>query len=595
MTTTWRLRPHDPDLVGRLARDAQLPPLIAQILLNRRISDPARARDFIDCRRHHLHDPETLPGVAEAADRISRAIADRRKIVIYGDYDVDGVCGTSILWSLLKLAGCADVEYYIPHRVDEGYGLNAEALKHLATERGASLVVSVDCGITAVKEARLAKELGLELIITDHHTLADDLPDAAALVHPRLPGSQYPFPELCGCGVAFKLAWQVAKGFGDGKKASPRLRDFLVESMGLVAMATIADLVPLSDENRVFVRYGLSGIETGPSVGLQALMRVSNALGKKLSTGTVGFGLGPRINAAGRMERAMMAVELLTTHDAARAENLAEELDRCNKQRQEIEHSIVAQAKRMHEDRSDYADRGAIVLGHQEWHPGVIGIVASRLVDQYHRPAIVASLGPDLAQGSGRSVPGFDLYRAIQACSDRLIGFGGHKAAAGLKMSPADFDDFAARFDDHCRGALTPEQREKTLDIDAEVRLGMLNTALVDRIESLEPYGIGNPRPIFVASGLTLAADPRLCGERKNHVQLRLSQGPATLKAVAWNMADRVKGLSAGTPLSVAFYPNINEWNGRREVQLEIKDLKTAGEEPGWVGTAALEDAAVGA
>src|SRR5262249_29438259 len=277
----------------------------------------------LEVRRDGLHGPELLPGVVEAADRLSRAIRQDRKIVIYGDYDVDGVCGTSLLWDCLRLAGAQHIEYYTPHRIDEGYGVNAEALKRLKIERGAEVIITVDCGVSACVEAQLARELGLELIITDHHTPGTEWPEADVVVHPRAPGSEYPFQDLCGAGVAFKVAWQLCKSFGDGKRASPHLRDFLVNAMNSVALATVADVVPLEGENRIFVKHGLIGLAKEPSIGLCALMMVSGCAGKnKLSTGTIGFGLAPRINAAGRMERAMLAVELLITHDHLRAKEL---------------------------------------------------------------------------------------------------------------------------------------------------------------------------------------------------------------------------------------------------------------------------------
>ena len=331
MKARWRVRSHDPARILDLSRGAGLSPLVAQILLNRGIEDPARPRSFLEARMSSLHDPELLPGAVEAAGRIVRAIREGRKIVIYGDYDVDGVCGTTILWSCLKLAGGRNVSYYIPHRVEEGYGVNGDALRRLAVEDHAELIITVDCGISAVREAALARELGVELIVTDHHTIGPILPDAEVVVHPRLSGSRYPSGDLCGAGVAFKLAWQVCKGFGDGKKASPHLRDYLVRALGLVALATIADVVPLSDENRVLVRHGLAGIAGDPSVGLRALLEVSGCLDKKrLTSGTVGFVIGPRINAAGRLERAMKAVEMLTTEDTVLAREIALELDQCN-------------------------------------------------------------------------------------------------------------------------------------------------------------------------------------------------------------------------------------------------------------------------
>jgi single-stranded-DNA-specific exonuclease len=573
-TTRWRLLPHDTERIRLLSHEAHVSPLVAQILLNRGIVEASAARTFLEARLTHLHDPEGLPGAVEAADRIARAVREGRKIVVYGDYDVDGVCGTSVLWSCLKLAGAADADYYIPHRVEEGYGVNAEALRKIATEMGASLVVTVDCGISAVAEARLARDMGLELIVTDHHTPGDQLPDADVVVHPRVGDRAYPCPDLCGAGVAFKLAWQICKAFGDGKKASPHLRDFLVRSLGLVALATIADVVPLSGENRVLVRHGLKGIEERPSIGLRALMDVAGCQSRRrLSTGTVAFSLAPRINAAGRLERAMKAVEMLTTDDEVAARAIAADLDRCNAQRQEIEQTMVKEAHEMIRAAGEVGERGAFVVGREGWHPGVIGIVASRLVDIYHRPAIVVALNETISQGSARSVPGFNLYEAIKACSEGLTGFGGHAAAAGLRLPGSRFADFAKRFDDHCRATLTAEQRQRVLAIDAEVPLGMLTLRVVEEIESLEPYGIGNPRPLLVANHVRVVGEPRLVGQRKNHVQLRLGQEKLSLKAIAWNMADRCKSVKADSVCSIAFHPSVNEWNNRREVQLEIRDL----------------------
>lgn len=576
MTPTWRLRPHDRDRVEGLSRASGLPPIVAHLLINRGITEAAEAKSFLAGRRDGLHDPERLPGVVEAAGRIVRAIRDRRKIVVYGDYDVDGVCGTSVLWSCLKLAGASDAEFYIPHRVDEGYGLSAESLRKIAAERGASLIVTVDCGVSAVNEARLARELGVELIITDHHTPGPLWPEADAVVHPHAPGGSYPFTDLCGAAVAFKLAWQVCKSFGDGKKASPHFRDFLLRSMDLIALATVADIMPLEGENRIFVRHGLRGIASdGASVGLKALLQVSGLLGKdRLTSGHVGFSLGPRINAAGRLRRAMEAVRLLTTDDAAEALELAKTLDDCNRERQDVERAIVSEAHRMIEASGGLGDRGAIVVGSAGWHPGVIGIVAARLAESYHRPSIVVALGDAIGQGSARSVPGFHLYDALRACSDGLASFGGHKAAAGLKIEPSLFPAFAERFDLHCREALTPDLRCKELVLDAEVALGMLTPRAVETIEEMEPFGLGNPRPLMLAERVHVVGEPKAVGDKKVHLQLRFGQGDCTAKAIAWNMAHRAGELRPGTPCAVVFHPSINEWNGRREVQLEIKDFR---------------------
>jgi single-stranded-DNA-specific exonuclease len=573
-------RPFDRDRIGALAREAGLSPLVAQLLINRGVGDAAAARVFLEGKLAGLHDPATLPGASEAAERISSAILKGRKIIVYGDYDVDGVCGTSLLWSCLKLAGAKDVGYYIPHRVEEGYGVNPEALAMLATERGAELIITVDCGISAVKEAALAKSLGVELIITDHHTIGKDLPDADVLVHPRLPGSSYPFGDLCGCGVAFKVAWQVCKLFGDGKKASPHLRDFLMNSLTFVAMATVADVVPLAGENRLLVKHGLLGMAGGPSMGLKALLRASSIdPSRGVNAGQVGFKLGPRINAAGRLERAMLAVELLTTGDPARAEEIAANLDECNSRRQATERTIVAEAREIIEEQGGLGERGAIVVGKAGWHPGVIGIVASRMAEIYHRPAVVVALGEGASQGSARSVPGFNLYDAISACSEGLIAFGGHSAAAGLKMLHTTFDDFARRFDEHCRGALTTEQRQKSLMIDAEVPLAMVTLRAVEDIERMQPFGMGNPQPMIAISGVRLVGDPRFVGEDGKTVQVRFGQENAVVKGVAFNQADRWRTLRQGMTCSIVATPQINEYHGRRDVQLLIKDFKTEEED----------------
>jgi single-stranded-DNA-specific exonuclease len=578
MQVRWSLKPHDQGRMLSLSKGARISPLVAQLLINRGIDDPTEATAFLEARMGSLHDPELLPGAVQAATKILDAIRQGRKIVIYGDYDVDGVCGTSILWGCLRLAGAPRVEYYIPHRVDEGYGVNAEALTRLARESEASLIVTVDCGISAVAEAKLASELGVELIVTDHHTIGPELPTASVIVHPRLPGSTYPCADLCGTGVAFKLAWQICKSFGDGKRASPHLREFLVKSLGYVALATIADMVPLRDENRIMVRHGLAGIAAEPGVGLKALLDVSgSAPGKRLTSGTVGFGLAPRINAAGRLERAMMAVELLTTTDPAQAREIALVLDDCNLRRQQVERQILEEAKEMLKAEGGLGDRRSIVLGKAGWHPGVIGIVAGRLTELFHRPSILVAHGVEISQGSARSIPGFDLYEAIKECSQGLTGFGGHPAAAGLRVTESEFPGFARLFEETCRRVLTPEHLERVLKVDAEVMLAELNLAVVAEIAKIEPFGIGNARPLLLAAGLEVAGSPRMVGQQKNHLQFRLRQGATELKAIGWNLAERGQSLTSGARCSVVFHPSINEWNNRREVQLEIKEFKVDG------------------
>ena len=581
MKARWRLRPHDPGSSSELGKAAGVSALVAQLLINRGVADPARARAFLSARMDSLHDPDLLPGAVEAARRIHLAALERRSIVIYGDYDVDGVCGVSILWMCLKLAGACEPTFYIPHRVDEGYGLSASALERIAADRPGALVVTVDCGISAVAEARHARALGLELIITDHHSIGPELPEADVLVHPRLPQSPYPNGDLCGAAVGFKVAWQVCKLFGDGKRASPHLRDYLVRSLGYVALATIADVVPLSDENRVLVRHGLAGLNANPTPGAAALLMLAGHTGRRpLKSGTVGFGIGPRINAAGRMERAAAAVELLTTTDADRAQKLALELDECNTRRQEVERRIVQEAHAKIEAQGGLGDRHGLVIGDEGWHPGVIGIVASRIAEAYNRPTVIVALSKPVAQGSARSIPGFNLHDALADCADLLIGFGGHAAAAGVRLDPTNLANLATRFDDRCRQSLTPDRLERSLWIDAEVPLASLSLAVVEEIERLEPHGIDNPRPLLLASDVEIVGEPRAVGEHADHLQFTCRQGTFTARAIAFKQAEKGRVLKAGTRASVVFHAVVNEWKGRRDVQLEVKDFEVA-ETPG--------------
>ncbi|MDX2037397.1 MAG: single-stranded-DNA-specific exonuclease RecJ [Isosphaeraceae bacterium] len=578
MAVRWRLRPFEPDRIRSLAASAGLTSLTAQLLLNRGVTTPEAARVFLENRLTSLHDPETLPGIVEAAERIRAAVLEGRRVVIYGDYDVDGVCGTSLLLGCLRLAGAKSLDYYIPHRVEEGYGINAEALRKIA-EAGPALVVTVDCGISAIGPAELARELGLELIITDHHHIGDRLPEADVLVHPRLPGGSYPFGDLCGCGVAFKLAWQVAKSFGDGKKASPHLREFLIEAVMLVALATVADVMPLLGENRLLVHHGLNGLSMSPTLGLRALLDVAglSEAPRGINSGHVGFGLAPRINAAGRLERASTAVEMLTARDESTARRLAETLDACNRERQETEQSMVAEARELVEKSGPIDSRAAIVVAKDGWHKGIVGIVASRLVDIHHRPTIVLTIRDGMAQGSARSVPGFDLYAAIAACSDLLDRFGGHEAAAGLELAADRLDEFSERFEARCRETLTPELRDRVISIDAETSVAQLDLRTLETIGRLEPHGVGNPRPTIQITRCRVAGEVKRIGQDQRHIKFRIVEGDSSITALGWSMSDRAAELQSGVDYDFVGHPSINEFNGRREAQLELRDFRRSG------------------
>ena len=598
MPKVWRYYPHDESRVRQLSGELRISPLLAQVLVARGYTSGRQAAEFLDAKLVDLHQPELLPGIPEAVDRVVAAIHAGRRITIYGDYDVDGVAGTSLLWQCLKLAK-ATVDYYIPHRLEEGYGLNCDAIRQLHEEDPDRLVITVDCGIASLKEAALAKELGLELIVTDHHQMARDpgdsplLPEAACVVHPRIPGTDYPFGELCGAGVAFKLAWGICQRLGDGKKSSPQMREFLMSSVGLAAMATIADVVPLVDENRVLVRYGLQSLPERSSPGLRALMKVAGIeTNRRLQSEDIGFALAPRINAAGRLGQARLAVELLTTDNQERAEALADYLDQLNKNRQTVERRMFKQAKELVADNAQMREQAALVLAHPEWHAGVVGIVASRVAEHFEKPAILISLSrqEETGRGSGRSFADFDLHAGLSSCSEHLLSFGGHRAAAGLKIDADRVDVFRDAFCQYAAEHLGFGKREE-LKIDAEVRLADLTRRAVNELDRLGPFGQDNRRPVFAASKVELTEPPRKMGEGERHLSLRVRHYGSVMRAVAFGRgewADQIAAVKG--PISISFQPNINCYRGRESVELRLIDWKA--ETPSAVPAAAQSVAA---
>ncbi len=568
----WRLLPHDRGAIDGLARALNVSPIVAQLLLNRELREPDPARRFLTAPLGGLYEPERLPGVSEAAGRLLQAVRDKRKICIYGDYDVDGVTGTAILLNILGLAG-AEVCYHIPHRLKEGYGLNSEALRELA-QAGTRVVVTVDCGIGGFAEAEEARRLGLELIVTDHHEPRGPLPAAAVLVHPRLPEAAYPFGQLSGSGVAFKLAWAVAKRHCGSDKVTPPFREALLDGVTLAALGTVADVVPLSDENRIFVRHGLARLRRHPILGLQALLERSGLHQKpNLDAMDIGFGLGPRLNAAGRLGTARLAVELLTTRSADRAKQLANYLEEQNQQRQTLERRILSEAR---EQAESCNGTPALVLSSPHWHPGLVGIVASRLVDLYGRPALLIALREaETALGSGRSIPGFPLHEALAECAGDLLSHGGHAAAAGFRIDPPAIAAFRQRFFAVADRILGPDPAPRPLLLDAEVPLAALTPGLVQALTHLEPYGAGNPQPLFLTGALQIVGEPRRVGGGDRHLSFRVRQGGRDFRAIAFSMGDRLEELlSAGGQCCLAFTPRLNEWQGFRRVELEVRDLQ---------------------
>jgi single-stranded-DNA-specific exonuclease len=577
MAKRWRIRPHDSARIAALEREANVPPVVAQLLIARNICDARQAAEFLNPKLNGLRDPEQLPGITAAADRLMQAIRIERPIVVYGDYDADGITGTALLVECLTLLG-AKVSYYVPHRIDEGYGLNDEALGTLAA-RGAAMVVTVDCGIASLKQAETARELGLELIVTDHHEFADRLPVAAAIVHPRLPGTAYPFAGLSGAGVAFKLAWAVCQRANESKKVSPRMRDFLVKAVGLAAIGTVADVVPLLDENRILVRHGLASLTQDVGLGMRRLIKLTGLDGKScLECEDIGFTLAPRLNAAGRLGQAQLAVELLTTTSTERAAALAEYLHELNSSRESLERSVYLAAAKLAQEQFDPENDAALVLAGRDWHPGVIGIVAGRLAEKYHRPVVMIALdglGVKPGIGSVRGVAGFHVHQALGGCSEHLLSHGGHAAAGGLRIEEQRIDAFREDFCQFAAGVIRDEDRVAELWIDSETPLSSLTMQTVEQIEQLAPFGQGNHRPLLSATGVTLAEPPKRIGGGGRHLSLRLAQHGVKLRGVAFGGGDWAVELGAAEgPLALAFRPVINSFQGRRTVELHVVDWR---------------------
>ncbi|MFM8378895.1 MAG: single-stranded-DNA-specific exonuclease RecJ, partial [Planctomycetia bacterium] len=580
MPKRWHIQPHDGPLVAAIERSAGVSPIVARLLAARGLTDAADVKAFLAGTMADLRDPDLLPGVAAAADCILAAARAGRRIVVYGDYDADGMCATAILMSCLEALD-ANAAWYVPDRLEEGYGLNAQALSTLAGQ-GASLVVTVDCGIASVAEARHARDLGLDLIITDHHSFADTLPDASVLVHPRLPGTAYPFGELCGAGVAFKLAWAIATRASGAKQVTPRLREMLFKGMGFAALGTVADVVPLLDENRIYVKHGLECLRKRGGPGIARLLALAKLDEKsQLESEDVAFRLAPRLNAAGRLGQAACGVELLTTADEARAASLATYLHELNARRETEERSIMLAATKQARERFDPAHDAALVLADQGWHPGVIGIVAGRLAEKFHRPVVMIAqdaLQGRPATGSVRSVPGFDVHAALVACRGHLVTCGGHAAAAGLRIEDGAIDAFREQFLAEVAARLPESLRQAQIAIDGEATLAGLTLDAVTQMEKLAPFGQANRRPLLCATGVSLAEPPRAIGGGGRHLAMSLVQHGAKVRGVAFGGAEWLDHLPPpGQPFHVAFKPKINEFRGRRTAEMEIVDWRPAG------------------
>jgi len=556
----------DEGRAAAIAAALGLHPLAARILAARGQADAAAAEAFLAARLQDLPDPFSMKGMEAAAARIARAVEAGERIACYGDYDVDGVTSTTLLSGFLRAAG-ADVTTYVPHRLVEGYGLNREAVAGLAAG-GVRLLVTLDCGITSVEEVRAASALGVDTVVVDHHTVPVELPAAAAILNPHQPGCGYPSKDLAAVGVTFALAMALRRrlrerGWFGERRAEPNLR----EALDLVALGTVADVVPLAGANRILVRWGLEELSRARRPGVRALKQVAGiAEGTPVTAGQVGFRLAPRINAAGRLDDAGRGVRLLLAEDAGVARALAEELDRENQARQEIERRILDEALADGAARVAAGARG-LVLARDGWHAGVVGIVASRVAERFHRPAVLVALEDGTGKGSGRSIEGFHLYDALAACAGHLERFGGHRHAAGVTVARARVDAFRAAFEAEAAARIADEDLVPRCRIDGWVREEELTERAAEDLAKLGPFGAGHPEPVFALRGA--AARARAVGAAGAHLKLALGG----LDAIGFGMGDRLPLCAAG-PLEAAFTVGFDEWDGSRRLQLKLRDVR---------------------
>jgi single-stranded-DNA-specific exonuclease len=567
-TLVWQHLPCDDAQAATLAKTLDLHPTVARLLCLRGFDDPEAARRFMQPSLDHLHDPFKLTDMMAAVERIEQAIARRERIAIHGDYDVDGITSTVILRRALEMLG-GDVVHFIPERLKDGYGLQPAAIERLRAD-GVSLVVSVDCGIRGIDAARKAKDLGVDLIITDHHEPDAELPEAVAVLNPKRHDCSYPDKYLAGVGVALKLVQALCSRAGRQK--------WLPAFVKIAAIGTLADVVPLVGENRVIARFGLASLSTGPhTIGLRALLECCGLSGKTIDSYQVAFMLAPRVNAAGRMSTPDIATRLLLSTDnalEAEARALAQQLNDENLRRQQEEADLVAQARKAIETDPAVGAHNVLVVGGPGWHRGVIGIAASKLVDTYHKPSIVLSIDGDVAHGSCRSIPDFDMLDALERCSDLFVRFGGHRQAAGLTMEAARVPEFRQRINGWADEVLHPDQLRPRLRIDGPLSLNGITHDLVRGLDALGPFGMGNPRPVFHAAPVEIVDGPKTLKER--HLRMTFSQQGRRFRAIAWRAAERADFLEkhrAG--INLAFSLDRNEYQGETYLELNVCDIRS--------------------
>lgn len=559
MQKRWSIEPDHSQEEVQLAAELKVSPIVAKLLINRGLGDPHKARQFLVADMESLLSPWDLKGMREAVACVTKTMDEGGSIVVYGDYDVDGITATSVVYRFLKRCG-ASVSYYIPERQSEGYGLNLEALEGLIA-KGTDLVITVDCGISSYDIVEAVRDR-LALVITDHHEAPALIPRAVAVVDHKQPNCPYPDKNLAGVGVAYKLCqaiWQERTG------------EVYQADLDIVALGTVADVVPLVGENRILVKAGLSKMQLQPNRGMEALIDVAGLKDRKITAGHIGYTLAPRLNAAGRVAHATRAVELLTTPSQEEAYEIAEELQETNLERQALERDIHEMARQDVLKQGPDADY-VVVVGGQDWHPGVIGIVASRLVEEFYKPTLVISIKDGIGKGSCRSIDNCNIYEALQSAEDILIQFGGHQAAAGFSIKEDKIPALRERLAQYCKEHLAETDYLPIVDIDSQVAIDDIDVPLIEEIETLEPYGMANPTPVLALEEATIS-DLFLMGQQKKHAKVLLEREDSTIDAIAWNRPDLHASFFPGDRVKVAFTVQKNEWNGHVSPQLMIQDM----------------------
>lgn len=576
MNYNWNIRcltAVEQEVQQQLEKELNISSAAARMLVVRGIQTADEARAFVRPSLDKLHDPFLMKDMDKAVERLHKAITQGENILIYGDYDVDGTTAVALMYRFLEAirregyeAKGAEIDYYIPDRYTEGYGVSQQGIDY-AAEQGCGLIITLDCGIKAVEKVAYANSKGIDVIVCDHHTPGDELPDAVAVLNMKRSDCPYPYKDLSGCGVGFKLAQAYTQQYG-------LPFDNLVPLLQLLAMSIASDIVPITGENRILAHYGIKQLNTQPFTGLSAIMQVAGIEAKKITINELVYKIGPRINACGRMKSGRAAVELLLTNDPDFAHEQAEEVNHHNEDRRDCDTETTKEALQQLQDDPTYANRRSTVVYAPHWHKGVVGIVASRLTETYYRPTIVLTAGEDgIISGSARSVGGFDIYTAIDSCHDLLTNFGGHKYAAGLSMHIDDLPKFRERFEAYVAAHIQPNQLQPTLDIEAELQLGDITKSFYNVLRHLEPFGPGNPRPLFVSRRLINHRDTRAVGKEREHLRLDVTDRMNAITGIAFGRADMAEYIQNGNAVDICYELNENTFNHYTSIQMMVQDI----------------------